>query len=191
MNLLLGLGIGMAFGAVLVVSGLADARRIFDMLRLKDLSLMGTILAALALGMAGVALLDAFGLAHTGVKTLHVLAVGIGGIVFGFGFALTGYCPGSALAAAAQGRRDAWATVAGALAGTATFAALYDVLEPVVFAPMTYGKPTLATWLGVSPLAIALPLAGVIALALRIASRGSRDPDATGSHGTDSALGGA
>lgn len=191
MNLLLGLGIGTAFGAVLVVSGLADARRIFDMLRLKDLTLMKTIFAALALGMAGVALLDAAGLAHTGVKTLHVLAVGIGGMIFGLGFALSGYCPGSALAAAAQGRRDAWATIAGALAGTATFAGLYDALEPVVFKPLTYGKPTLPTWLGVSPLAIALPLAGLIALALWFTTRGSRASGATTNHGADPSMGGA
>ena len=190
MNLLLGLGIGMAFGAVLVVSGLADARRIFEMLRLRDLSLMRTIFAALALGMAGVALLDAAGLAHTGVKTLHVLAVGFGGVVFGLGFALTGYCPGSALAAAAQGRRDAWATVGGALAGTAAFAALYDVLEPAVFRPMTYGKPTLATWLGVSPLAVALPLAAAIALALRLTSRGAPGREEPLRGCGDTALGG-
>jgi len=190
-NLLLGLGIGTAFGAVLVVSGLADARRIFDMLRLKDLTLMKTIFAALALGIAGVALLDAAGLAHTGVKTLHVLAVGIGGMIFGLGFALSGYCPGSALAAAAQGRRDAWATIAGALAGTAIFAGLYDALEPVVVKPLTYGKPTLATWLGISPLAIALPLAGLIALALWFTTRGSGSSGATTSHDADPAMGGA
>lgn len=171
MNLLLGLLIGAALGAVLSASGLADARRIFDMLRLRDLTLMKTIFTALAFGMAGIALLDAGGLAHLSVKTLHVLAVGIGGIVFGVGFALTGYCPGSALAASAQGRRDAWFAVGGGLLGTAAFTGLYDVLVPLVFTPMTYGKPTLATWLGVPPLAVALPLAALAAAALFAASR--------------------
>jgi hypothetical protein len=189
-NLLLGLGIGAAFGAVLVVSGLADARRIFDMLRLRDLTLMKTIFAALAVGMAGVALLDAAGLAHTGVKSLHVIAIALGGVLFGLGFALTGYCPGSALAASAQGRRDAWATVAGGLAGTAAFAALYDVLAPAVVEPLTFGKPTLATWLGVPAPAVALPLAGAVALALWLASRGGRG-GAAEDRPTESALRGA
>ena len=132
MMLVWGLLIGAAFGAVLVVSGLADSRRIFDMLRLKDVTLMKVIFTALAAGMAGVAILDAAGLAHTSVKTLHVLAVGLGGLVFGLGFALSGYCPGSALAASAQGRRDALLTVLGGLAGTAAFTATYDTIEPVL-----------------------------------------------------------
>lgn len=187
--LVLGLLVGAALGAVLVVSGLADARRMLDLLRLKDLTLMKTIFAALAIGMAGVALLDAAGLAHTGVKTLHVLAVGIGGTIFGLGFALTGYCPGSALAAAAQGRRDAMATVAGALLGTTAYAFLYPVLEPLVVKPMTYGKPTIATWLGVSPLAVALPGAALIAVGLWLFSR-SRNPGSR-SDGTGSLLHGA
>lgn len=170
--LVYGLLIGAAFGTVLVVSGLADVRRIFDMLRLKDITLMKVIFTALAAGMAGIALLDSAGLAHTSVKTLHVLAVGIGGLVFGLGFALTGYCPGSALAASAQGRRDALFVVLGGLAGTAAFTALYDVLEPVLVKPMTYGKPTVATWLGVSPLVPALAGAALIGAGLWLASRG-------------------
>lgn len=175
MMLLWGLLIGAAFGAVLVVSGLADARRIFDMLRLRDVSLMKAIFAALAAGMAGVALLDAAGLAHLSVKTLHVLAVGTGGIVFGLGFALTGYCPGSALAASAQGRRDAMATVAGGLAGTGAFAALWPVLEPALVKPLTFGKPTVATWLGTSTLAPGLAGAALIAAALWLLSRKVRE----------------
>jgi hypothetical protein len=160
--LVLGLLIGTAFGAVLTLSGLSNPRWIIDMLRLKDLHLLKVLLVALGTGILGVALLSSGGLAHTSIKPLHLAAVLLGGGIFGLGFALAGYCPGTSLAAAAEGRRDAWFAVAGGLTGTAVFAALYRVLAPALVEPLTYGKPTLFSWLGVPALAVALPIAALI-----------------------------
>jgi uncharacterized membrane protein YedE/YeeE len=158
--LLLGLLVGVAFGAALSLAGFSDPARILEMLRLRDLRLVKALGTALAVGVLGVALLDAAGLAHTGVKTLHVAAILTGGAIFGVGFALAGYCPGTALAGAAEGRADAPFAVLGGLAGTAAFAAAWDVLRPALVDPWTFGKPTLASILGVHPLVVALPLGG-------------------------------
>ena len=45
------------------------------------------------------------------VKELYLLGIVIAGVIFGAGFALTGYCPGTALEACAEGKPDAWVTV--------------------------------------------------------------------------------
>ena len=161
--ILSGLLLGAAFGAILFASGLADPRRIVGMLRLKDLFLLKALVTALGVGIVGVALLAAAGQAHTSVKTLHVLAVALGGVVFGAGFALTGYCPGTSLAAAAAGRRDAWFVVLGGLSGTAAFAALYPAIAPLLIEPLTFGKPTVDSAIGVPALAVALPIGAAVA----------------------------
>jgi uncharacterized membrane protein YedE/YeeE len=164
--LVLGLLIGAAFGAILTLSGLSNPRLIVDMLRLKDLHLLKVLLVALGTGILGVALLSSQGLAHTSIKPLHLVAVLLGGGVFGLGFALAGYCPGTALAAAAEGRRDAFFAIAGGLTGTAVFAALYGALAPVLVEPLTYGKPTVFSWLGVPALAVAVPIAAFLGWAV-------------------------
>ena len=161
--ILSGLLIGCAFGAILYASGLADPRRIVGMLRLKDLFLLKLLVTALGLGIVGVALLAAADAAHTSVKTLHVLAILAGGAIFGAGFAVTGYCPGTSLAAAAAGRRDALFTVLGGLAGTAVFAALYPWIAPRLVEPLSFGKPTVDSALGLPALAVALPIGAAIA----------------------------
>ncbi len=161
--LLAGLLIGIAFGAILFASGLADPRRIVGMLRLQDLWLLRVLVTAIAVGIVGIALLSVLGAAHTSIKTLHVLAVSAGGVLFGIGFAVTGYCPGTSLAAAAAGRLDALFVIAGGLTGTALYALAYDGLEPLLLEPLTYGKPTLFSWLGIPALWLALPLGALAA----------------------------
>jgi uncharacterized membrane protein YedE/YeeE len=163
MILLLGLVTGIAFGAVLMLSGLSNPGLIIRMLRLESLFLVKVLVTALAAGIAGVALLTALGQAHLDVKTLHTIAVLVGGAIFGVGFALAGYCPGTSLAAAAEGRTDALFAVVGGLAGTAAFTALYASLEPVLVAPLSFGKPTLPTWLGLPGPVFGLALGAVLA----------------------------
>jgi hypothetical protein len=160
--LLLGALTGAAFGAVLAASGLSNPRLIIGMLRLKDLRLLKLLVTAIAAGILGVAVLDALGAAHLAVKPLHVLAVLSGGVVFGIGFAISGYCPGTSLAAAAEGRRDALFAVAGGLLGTAAFAFSYAWLRPLLVEPLSFGAPTVHSWLGVPALVVALPM-GVFA----------------------------
>ncbi len=175
--LLLGALTGAAFGAVLMVSGLSNPRLIIGMLRLRDLRLVKLLVTALAAGMVGVAALDALGAAHLAVKPLHALAVAAGGLIFGVGFALSGYCPGTSLAAAAEGRRDALFTVAGGLLGTLAFAFSFEALRPILIEPFSFGAPTLHSWLEVPALAVALPAGAaaswMIGRWLRAARRGA------------------
>jgi uncharacterized protein len=64
-------------------------------------------------GGAGVYAMRSLGFATLHVKPNLMVAVPIGGLSFGVGMTLLGYCPGTGVAAAAEGRLDAIAGVAG------------------------------------------------------------------------------
>jgi hypothetical protein len=53
----------------------------------------------------------------------------VGGLVFGAGFVIGGYCPGTAVVACASGRIDAWMFVLGLLAGIAFYARFMSGVE--------------------------------------------------------------
>jgi len=63
---------------------------------------------------------------HMSVKSAHI-GVAIGGVMLGAGWALSGYCPGTGLAAAASGRRDAVVFAVGGLVGAAVYIATYQM----------------------------------------------------------------
>lgn len=182
--ILLGALTGAAFGAVLAASGLSNPRLIIGMLRLEDLRLLKLLVTAIGMGIVGVALLDSAGAAHLGVKPLHVIALVAGGAIFGIGFAVSGYCPGTSLAAIAEGRRDAIFTAAGGLLGAGAFAFAYETLRPLLIDPLSFGSPTLHSWLDVPGLVMALPLGAASACAvtmwLRAARRSGSPPAGAG-----------
>jgi uncharacterized protein len=84
--------------------------------------------------------------------------------VFGVGFALSGYCPGTCVVGAGEGRRDALAALAGGIVGALLFTVLYRWIEPRFVTPYNYGKVTLADLFQAPPLTVALVLAAVMAL---------------------------
>jgi hypothetical protein len=173
MKLLLGLILGAAFGAVLQLSGASSHTKMTNALRFRDLTIIKLILMAIGVGMIGVNLLDLLGLANIKIKDLYVLGILAAGLIFGIGFAVAGYCPGTALAAAAEGKPDAWATVLGGLLGALVFAFVFPDLEEGLLAIGRYGKVTLHGELGIAGLWLALPLGGVfIWLAFRLPLEG-------------------
>jgi uncharacterized membrane protein YedE/YeeE len=128
-KLLLGLGSGVAFGALLEKGGVARHDAIVQQLLLRDgrvATVMGT---AAAVGALGVHALERAGMTRLSVKPLQPVAIVGGGVLFGAGVALLGYCPGTSLAAAGAGRRDAVAGVLGMLAGAVAFTHLYPRLK--------------------------------------------------------------
>ncbi len=62
---------------------------------------------------------------HMSVKTAYA-GVFIGGLLLGFGWALSGYCPGTGVCAATSGRRDAWPFIAGGLLGALAYMLTYS-----------------------------------------------------------------
>jgi uncharacterized membrane protein YedE/YeeE len=141
---ILGLATGLFFGALLQRGRLARHDVIMDQLLMRDGRVAKAMGTAVAVGMAGFHFLRKRGLAAPEVKPLKVGGVVGGAALFGTGLAVIGYCPGTAVAAAGEGQRDAMAGVAGMLAGAATFVALHEKVAPLLDAGGDYGKVTLS-----------------------------------------------
>lgn len=145
-TIILAILIGGAFGFALDRVGATSPDYIIGMLRLSRLHLMKTIL--LAIGVSSILLFSGLlaGVADPGnlsVKTAH-LGVLLGGALLGVGFAVAGYCPGTGLAAAGAGRKDAWVFVLGGLAGAAAFMASYNWVKSTgILTKILGGKATL------------------------------------------------
>jgi uncharacterized membrane protein YedE/YeeE len=127
-------GIGVAFGWTLERAGLGNARKLVGQFYLTDLTVFKVMFSAVVTAMLG-----AFWLARLGVLDLErvyipetwLLPQLAGGLLFGIGFALAALCPGTSCVAAATGRLDGLATVAGMLAGVWITGALIGVLSPL------------------------------------------------------------
>ncbi len=143
--------VGLAFGAILQRVQVSSPDRIFGTLTLRDLTVLKFMLLAIGVGAMGVGALTALGVAHLKVKALPLFAVAGGGLLFGAGFAVAGYCPGTCLVGAAEGRRDALFTVAGGLLGALAYALAHPLAKRWLVDPIDLGKPTLASVTGLAP----------------------------------------
>ena len=121
-QLLLGVLFGVIFGFLLQKGGVAKYHILIGVLLLEDFTVVKVMLTAIAVGSIGVFSLHALGLVKLHIKPTRYAANVIGGILFGVGFALLGYCPGTGAAALGQGNWDAIAGVLGLMAGSYLFA---------------------------------------------------------------------
>ena len=142
-KLLLGLATGFVFGFVLQKGRVTKYEVIVGQFLLRDFTVLKTMLTAVAVGGLGVYTLRALGMATLHVKPAQLVAVAAGGLVFGVGMALLGYCPGTGVAAAAEGRRDAQAGVGGMMVGALVFAECYAWLSRTVLTWANLGPVTL------------------------------------------------
>lgn len=162
--LLLGLVTGIAFGYILLRAGVSRCGCIFDALNLLNLKAVKLMMTAVAVGSLIVYPLAAFGLVEIGGKTLYVGGVLVGGLIFGLGFSLAGYCPGTALAALGAGRRDGIYTLLGGLLGAFAYSLVYEKLEPILITPLNFGRHSLPEALGVNPIGAGMVFAGILLL---------------------------
>jgi uncharacterized membrane protein YedE/YeeE len=125
----LGLLTGVAFGALLQRGGLADSRTIVGQLTGDDSRVAKTMGAAVAVGAVGHRLLHRRGLAIDEPKPMRPVGLIGGSVLFGLGMALSGYCPGTAAAAAGSGRREGLWAMAGMLGAAALFVGTYPRLK--------------------------------------------------------------
>jgi uncharacterized membrane protein YedE/YeeE len=162
MTLLYGLLVGIAMGAFIQRVGASSPAMILRNLRLTDLSVIKFMATTIAVGSVLAFILQAGGAPmHFDIKPTYLLGVALGGVVFGVGFALGGYCPGTCVVGIGEGRKDAWAAIAGGVVGALAFTLAWPALEPALVKPFNYGKLTLPTLLGTSPLWTAAVLAVV------------------------------
>lgn len=165
-KLVLGLVTGIVFGFLLQKGRVAKLDVIVGQLTLKDWTVVKVMATAVAVGAVGVYALVSAGLASLHVKPALLGGVIAGGLMFGAGLAIFGYCPGTGVAASGEGHRDAMVGVLGMLTGAAAFVALYPRLEPVIDALADWGKITLPESTATSPWPWVAGLVAVIAVLL-------------------------
>lgn len=150
-RLALGLVTGLAFGFLLQRGQVAKFRVIVGQLLLRDFTVVKIMGTAVVVGSLGVYALVSQGQATLHVKPLVLAGLVAGGILFGAGMAVLGYCPGTGVAACGEGRRDAMAGVLGMLFGAGLYVELFGVLRPLASAWGEWGTVTIPEATGTSP----------------------------------------
>lgn len=173
LRLLLGLVTGIAFGFLLQKGRVAKHGVIVGQLVLRDFTVLKIMLTAIAVGAVGYWGLVALGATDVEVKPAQMGGVLLGALLFGSGLAVLGYCPGTTLAAAGEGRRDAIAGVLGMVTGAFAFVLGFPVLGDVQKAVIDWGKVTLPDATRVAPAFYVIGLA-VICAATYVTSKAWR-----------------
>ncbi|UWP94456.1 YeeE/YedE family protein [Aliiroseovarius crassostreae] len=148
MQIILALVIGALFGFVLDRIGATNPTVLIRMLSLRALGLMKAILLAIGVGsilMFGGQMVGLIDVGHMSVKTVY-LGVFVGGLLLGAGWAMSGFCPGTGVCAAATGRKDALFFILGGLLGAAAYMITYPSVKATgLLDAIAGGKVTLGT----------------------------------------------
>jgi uncharacterized protein len=141
-KLVLGLVTGVAFGFLLQKGRVASHRVIVGQLLLRDFTVAKIMLTAIAVGALGVYALVELGATQLDIKPAGLGGVLLGAVLFGLGLAVLGYCPGTTVAAAGEGKRDALAGIAGMLVGALVFVLGFSWFAAMRPAIADYGEVT-------------------------------------------------
>ena len=164
-NLWLAIPIGMVFGYALFHAGFTDSRRIAWAFYFKDVGVPVVMFSAIVTGMLGL-----WGLSLAGIIDISevymlptfLLPMAVGGIIFGLGMVIGGYCPGTAAAAVATGKIDGIVFIVGFLIGSLVFGDFFPVWGD--FYNSNYlGVFRLDQWLGVS---LGVAVLGIVLIAV-------------------------
>jgi uncharacterized membrane protein YedE/YeeE len=151
MNILLyGLVTGILFGFFLQKGRVLRYDKQLGALRLMDMTIVKFMLSTVLVGMVGVYILKDLGLVKLSVKPTNLGANIIGGLIFGAGWGLLGYCPGTSAGALGEGRWDSLWGILGMLVGAAVYAEVYPALKASILTWGKLGKITLPQVLGVN-----------------------------------------
>jgi uncharacterized membrane protein YedE/YeeE len=170
-QLALGLLFGLAFGFLLQKGGVAKYHVLMGVLLLEDFTVIKAMLSAIVVGMVGVYALYALGLVELHLKPTRYAANVLGGLIFGVGFALLGYCPGTGAAALGQGNYDAIAGIIGLMAGSYIYAESSGLLGKTVQKWGDRGKLMLPELVRVSVATCVVVMASLLVVVLVVLER--------------------
>jgi uncharacterized membrane protein YedE/YeeE len=166
-QLLAGAITGFLFGFLLQKGGVTRFEVIVNQFLLKDftvLKVMGTAIVVGAVGVYGMLQLGMIEGLH--IKSAHLLGNMLGGVIFGVGMAVLGYCPGTGVAAIGDGSRHAIPGVLGMLCGAALYAEADPWVSRHILNIASLGEETLVTATGLSPWWLIAALAVIAVLGL-------------------------
>jgi hypothetical protein len=147
----LALLLGLGFGFCLERAGFGSARKLTAVFYLWDMAVVKVMFTAIVTAMVGLFLLSTLGLMDLSelyIEPTSLAAQALGGLVFGAGFIVGGYCPGTSIAAMATGRKDGMAFALGMLAGVTVYAEFTPGIEAWI-KEGSIGELTLPTLTGI------------------------------------------
>lgn len=108
---------GFLFGAILQYANLNKYDVISGMATLKNLAVAKALALAIGVGAILLSILIGLGYASFHIKPFILGGIILGGLIFGTGMAILGYCPGTLAISAGEGSIDALIGIAGGLLG--------------------------------------------------------------------------
>jgi hypothetical protein len=171
-QLVWGFVFGIVFGFLLQKGGVTKYDVILGQLLLEDFTVIKIMLSAVITGMIGIHLMKSLGWVQLNPKSGSWGKNAIGGLIFGLGFALLGYCPGTIAGAIGNGYLDALVGgLVGILLGSGLLAAAYPRLRGGILKKGDFGNLTLPRLLKVNDWIVVIPLSGLLILLLYLMER--------------------
>ena len=161
MTLVYALLVGIAMGALIQRAGASSPTMIARSLRLENIAIIKFMAMTIAVGSLLVYALSGVIPMHFDIKPTYVVGVAVGGLIFGVGFALSGYCPGTCVVGMGEKRKDALVAFLGGITGALLFTLVYTLIESPLIKPLNLGKITLASVLHIPPFVGAVILAAL------------------------------
>lgn len=149
-QLVYGLITGILFGFFLQRGQVLRYDKQIGALRFIDMTIVKFMLTAIFVGTVGIYLLYDLGFVKLSIKPTIMGATIVGGLIFGIGWGLLGYCPGTSIGAIGEGRWDGLWGVLGMLAGAALYAEAYPLMKQTLLTWGDLGRITLPGVFGVN-----------------------------------------
>lgn len=128
----LSLLIGFGFGYALERAGFSSSRRLAGMFYFTDMAVLKVMFTALITALLGLSYMMALGWIQIDriflMPTIYGAQI-VGGLLFGAGFVMGGWCPGTAAAGLAAGRVDALVFLVGAIGGSVLFNEVFPAIR--------------------------------------------------------------
>ena len=126
--------IGLLFGFVLERAGFGSSRRLAGIFYLRDMAVLKVMFSALITAMLGLSALLALGWIEPDqlyfMPTIYGAQI-IGGLLFGIGFVMSAWCPGTGAVGLASGKLDALIFLFGVGTGSILFNELFTAVKPL------------------------------------------------------------
>ena len=127
--------IGIAFGVILEKAGFGSSRRLAGIFYFRDMTVLKVMFSAVIVSMLGISYAKVFGWVTMEnvyfLNTVYAAQI-IGGLIFGAGFVMSGWCPGTAAVGMASGRIDALVFLLGAVGGSMVYNEAYPLMGKIL-----------------------------------------------------------
>ena len=142
--------LGFIFGAVLQYANLNKYNVISGLALRENFAVSKAIAMAIGIGAILLSIEIAFGFASYHVKPFVVGGLILGGLIFGIGMAILGYCPGTLAISFGQGSLDALVGIIGGLIGGIVYTIILPFISPILGPNL--GKISLNSLMGTNAL---------------------------------------